>query len=285
MKGALRALPLALILVAGCKTSPQIVSEKVDKAENGKAIPDGNCTSRAVVDAIRDKAFDAAVAKVGEKEAVKLNSLRSVIAGRLENPVVASHDPALERTECSGKIVFGLPPNTQRAFNGATQLSSDISFSTQPAADKSGLVVEATGLETLVDSLVQGAQRKRVVRVGAPEPAPSFDSMFNQPPKVQIREFGSEIEPMPSGGSPSFSCKAKLSRVERMVCDEPGLAAQDQLMAEAYRDAVDRTAPDARARLESLRMRYLSQRNRCADSACVAATYDAWTSALYEWEP
>ncbi len=283
MRRVLRALPLALILVAGCKTSPQVASETVETEEKAESVPAGNCISRAAIDAIRDRVFDAAVAKVEEKEAVKLNSLRSAIAGRLENPVVSSHDPGLQRTECSGKIVFGLPPNTQRAFNGATKLSSDISFSTQPAADKSGLVVEAAGFESLVDDLVQGAQRKRVVRTGASTPA--FDNMFEEPPKPQIREFGSEIEPAQATASPSFSCKPKLSRVEQMVCGDPDLAGQDQLMADAYRDAVDRTAPDARAQLESLRQRYLGQRNRCADAVCIAATYDAWTSALYAWEP
>jgi hypothetical protein len=286
--GGLRAVPLACLLLAACNTAPpqQVTAETKEKVENAEA----DCTARAAVDALRDQVFDAAIAKVEGNEATKLNSLRSVIQGRLENPLVQAHDPALKRTQCAGRLVFGLPPNTQKAFEGATQLIAEVNFSAQPAADGSGLVVEANGYETIVDQLIAGAQKKRTVRVpvpGEPKLRTDFTNMFeaDDRPSEAIRELSDPLPSPDATAKPSFSCKGDRNKVERMICDDAGLAYQDQTMASAYRDARERTPADRRAGLEAVRNKYLGQRNRCTDAACIGTTYDAWTSAMYDWNP
>lgn len=276
---------VAPVLLVGCNEAQKSTTTQVDKPEKPSAAPEADCTARAAIDAIRDKVFDGAVAKVEQSEAVKLNSLRSVVAGRIESPAVANHDPAIKRTECRGRFIFGLPPNTQKAFNGATQLFADVAYAVQPAADKSGLVVEVTGAESIVDSLIQGAKRKRSVTVAAADTTPP--SLFDEelPPPPTLREFGAPIETVSLDRGPSFKCTAKLNRVERTVCDDDGLSDLDRMMAEAYRSARERTPPEAKAKLEALRLQYLARRNRCPDAPCIADTYDAWTTALYEWNP
>jgi hypothetical protein len=282
MKGASRSILIMLVLLAGCREASDEATSRIGPDKTTVETPEANCATRAVVDLLRDKVFDAAIAKVQAKEATKLNSLRSIIAGRLESPVMQSHDPELNRTACAGRIVFGLPPNTKSAFGGATQLAADVSFSVQPAADKSGIVIDTTGTEKLTDELIAGAKFKRKVTVaaaangeGAPSIAPDFKNLFEPDDPLLA----------PSRVGPSFGCKGNLSRVERAVCNDPGLAGQDRTMADAYRDARTRTAPESRSKLEAIRLNYLGQRNRCTDDVCIAMTYDAWTSALYGWNP
>jgi hypothetical protein len=170
MQGVIRFVPLAFALLSACDRMPNSVAKSdVDKAAKPDETPAANCTSRAAFDIIRDQVFDAAIAKVEGKDATKLNSLRAVIAGRLEAPVVAGHDAAIGRTQCMGKIVFGLPPNTQKAFGDADALTANIDYAVQKAADGSGLVVEATGTEAMIESLVAGAKLKRIVPARIPE--------------------------------------------------------------------------------------------------------------------
>ncbi len=272
----------ALLAAAGCDTAREpITTAQIEDNTNAADDPAAQCTSRVVIEKLRDSVFDAAVAKVTDDEAVKLNSLRAAIAGRMESPVVNTHDEGLQRTECAGRLVFGLPPNTQAAFGGAAQLSADINYGVQPAADRSGLVVQATGSGALVTSLVNGAQHKRLVKA-TPPPLPRLDPGLSPlPPLIEV--------PSPSARSstsrPSFRCSGNLSAVERSICDDPGLSAQDATMAETWAGAKARTPADARPELDALRQKYLGRRNRCDDASCLMDVYDDWISALADWNP
>jgi hypothetical protein len=274
---------LVACLISGCDLVPKQPEEKgaATVAAANKAAAD--CTSRAVVEKLRDAIFDTAIAKVEEEEATKLNSLRSVVSGRLENPLVLGFDEALQRSECSGMIIFGLPPNTKEAFKTA-QLTAEIGYAVQPAADKSGLVVAAIGIEPLVDRLTDGAERKRENSGSAARRDP-FGNLFEPdrrgPPPPPVDLSGPPIASI----TPSFACKGKLNRVERIICDDAGLADMDRGMAEAWREAKVRTPPGDMARLEAKRRAWLNERNSCSDGICIAASYDGWTSELYSWDP
>lgn len=189
MRGEIRFLALACLVVAGCESKPNSVAKSdIGKAAKPDESPAANCASRAAFDIIRDQVFDAAIAKVEGKEAAKLNSLRAVIAGRLESPLVSSHDEAIGRTRCMGKVVFGLPPNTQKAFGGADALMADIDYAVQKAADGSGLVVEVTGTDAMVESLIAGAKLKRIIPARIPSatdvrPLP-IEGVFDPPPRA-----------------------------------------------------------------------------------------------------
>lgn len=62
-------------------------------------------------------------------------------------------------------------------------------------------------------------------------------------------------------------------RVLRMVCTDPGLAAQDRRMSSAFYAALARGDASTRAALQSSRNRFLASRDRCGSAACVSQSY------------
>jgi hypothetical protein len=257
-----------------------------------------NCVKPQVVTMLRDKIFDEAIAST--KEATQnLNNLRVALVGRIEAPLLQGHDATLKRTQCAGKLVFSLPPSVIKAFDGATALSADINYAVQPAADKSGLVVEADGTTPIVDALVTATQKKRIVRVKIPNPsapiaagAPRIDmasgDIFGD--LAPSRPLPPEPKPTPvdlgpATVRPSFGCKGNLNRVERMICSDTMLADQDRTLASTYKAARSRAPVAQVGQLESVRTRYLSRRNSCGDAMCVSAVYDDWIAATADWQP
>ncbi len=259
---------------------------------------EADCVKPQVVTMLRDKIFDAAIAST--KEATQnLNNLRVALVGRIESPLLQGHDPALKRTQCAGKLVFSLPPSVIKAFDGATALSADINYSVQPAADKSGLVVDAEGTTPIVEALVTATQKKRIVRVKIPNPnalpvnsAPRIDlangDIFGDlapqrplPPEPKLPP----VDLRPPTVQPSFGCKGNLNRVERMICSDTMLADQDRTLASTYKAARSRAPATEVGKLEVVRNRYLSRRNACGDALCVSAVYDDWIAAMADWQP
>ncbi len=208
MSGVMRFLALVCFVLAGCDSKPNAIAKSdIAKAVKPDESPAANCASRAAFDIIRDQVFDAAIAKVEGKESAKLNSLRAVIAGRLEAPIVSSHDEAIGRTECMGKVVFGLPPNTQKAFGDADALTADINYAVQKAADGTGLVVDATGTEAMVQSLIAGAKLKRIVPARIPSPTSvqplPIEGLFDPPPRTDFEL--PEVSRPPKGDDPGLT--------------------------------------------------------------------------------
>ena len=74
----------------------------------------------------------------------------------------------------------------------------------------------------------------------------------------------------------SFDCARAGTPVERMVCADPGVSAQDQRLADAYQAA---SARDPRVK-ESQREWLASTRNKCGGTACLSQAYAARLEAL-----
>jgi uncharacterized protein YecT (DUF1311 family) len=252
-----------------------------------------DCVSRQVIDLLRDKIFDTAIttSNADKKATQNLNNLRAALLGRVENPVLQGHEAQIRKTNCAGHLVFGLPPSVIKAFGGDSSLSADIAYSIQPAADNSGLVVAATGIDAMVQTLVDASQHKRIVRVEIPGPKmqaapriePNLSTMFD-PPAPPSREIDTVADAAPAA-NPSFGCKRALSRVEKLICADSMLADQDRALDSAYRDARNRASDADMGGLNALHQKYRQRRDSCRDSACVSATYDAWISDIYAWQP
>jgi hypothetical protein len=286
------ALGLGGLTLAGCSTAPSTGSDNATAAQIKGA--EVNCVAPQVTTMLRDQIFDQAI--VNAKDATQnLNNLRSAIVGRIESPLLQGHDPALKRTQCAGRLVFGLPPSVFKAFDGATSLSADVTYAVQPAADKSGIVVTAEGVTPIVDQLVTASQKKRLVRVKIPNPvAPRIvmgpGDIMSGPAELLLPPLP-RAEPLPppsidvpsAAARPSFGCKGNLSRVEKMICSDSMLADQDRSLATAYKAARSRTPAGEVAQLESMRGKYLGRRNACSNAQCVASVYDDWIGALSDW--
>lgn len=72
--------------------------------------------------------------------------------------------------------------------------------------------------------------------------------------------------------SASFDCAKAATMVEKLVCADAALSAQDDVLAATYRQAASLSKPDDSEPKTSQRA-WLKQRNACADAACIAAAY------------
>lgn len=73
--------------------------------------------------------------------------------------------------------------------------------------------------------------------------------------------------------SPSFNCRRATSWVNRVVCNDKELAALDVRMSDAYGDAVTAAGPAGERRIDTDQARFLAQRARCRNAACVDRAY------------
>ncbi len=77
----------------------------------------------------------------------------------------------------------------------------------------------------------------------------------------------------------SFDCAKAATRIEKLVCTDAKLSAQDETLAAVYRQAASlASAGDAEPK-QSQRA-WLKRRNACADADCVAAAYHARIAVL-----
>jgi uncharacterized protein len=76
----------------------------------------------------------------------------------------------------------------------------------------------------------------------------------------------------------SFDCRAATTAVERMICADSHLSAQDERLASAYRNAIQNAA-EAKTVLTEQRQ-WLRQLSRCPDVSCIAAAQETRISAL-----
>ncbi len=283
------------LLLSACGWGGSASNATLGKSEEKKVdLAQQDCVSRQVIDLLRDKIFDTAIttSKAEKKAAQNLNNLRAALLGRIENPVLQGHDAQIRKTSCAGRIVFGLPPSVIKAFGGTSSLFADIAYTVQEAADKSGLVVEATGIDPVVQTLIDASQHKRIVRVEVPGPASAPNparmptdtaGIFDASPPAIVQR--NEPAPALPAARPSFGCNGSLNRVEKMICADYMLADQDRSMDSAFRDMKSRTPEASRGPLLALQSKYRARRDACGDAACVSATYDEWTSELYAFQP
>lgn len=79
---------------------------------------------------------------------------------------------------------------------------------------------------------------------------------------------------------PSFDCARVTSRVNRLICASPELAALDRQLAEHYRVLLAQSGSEAAA-LKREEAQWLHEvRDPCPDAACIAQAYAVWDAVL-----
>lgn len=209
------------------------------------------CGSPDTYDTIREIVFDEA-AKMAPGDPVALNDLRRSVAVNMKFPVVSDVQSELQRTECTGRLVIGLPPMARNAFSGEAELEADLQYSIQPAADGSGDVVRVEGIEYLVQRIAL-AEVERSSRRLASRGGPQLQRTFN----------------------PSFDCGPGLNNTERMICQDEGLSQRDRQLSDAFKQKLAGYTGAARQELLADQRRALAERARCADIDCIYEWYDA----------
>ncbi|WP_127478414.1 lysozyme inhibitor LprI family protein [Sulfurivermis fontis] len=76
----------------------------------------------------------------------------------------------------------------------------------------------------------------------------------------------------------SFDCSKATTTVEKLICSEPELSALDEQLSKAYAGAKE-AAGSSQALIADQR-RWLAERNRCADAACIKLAYTARLAQL-----
>lgn len=145
-----------LPLLAGCDwLNPEIASEAERKEAQERALAQRRqkaCASQATYDRLKLVVFDEAI-RIRNADPVNLDTLASHATVRMEQPVVKTHDEALNVTVCTGRFVLQIPPGAEAAFNGERTLVADIEYAAQAAADGSGLVYQIKGAEPIIYKL------------------------------------------------------------------------------------------------------------------------------------
>lgn len=239
-------------------------------AQGERQAPDlqGWCAAQSTYDAIRRELFRrAAQVRGGDGQAYA--RLADFALLRVSNPVARGVDEQLNSVTCSGSAALDLPPGVVAA-GGRRSLSGDIEYSVQPAADGTGNVVSLGTADAIVVPLATLARRGQP---SAPLVAPDLENVIVQPEAEETGE--DEPETAPVVASPSFDCARARTRGEVLVCGDPGLAALDRQMATQFNAALSDADSRQRALLNRTRGRFLSFRDRCGDSECVAETYRA----------
>jgi len=239
-------------------------------AQEDKRAPDLQswCAAQSTYDSIRRELFRRA-AQVRGSDQQAFARLADFALLRVANPVARGIDEQLPSVTCNGAATIDLPPGVAAA-GGRRSLSGDIEYSVQPAADGTGNVVTLGDADAIVVPLATLARR------GAPQSAPLVPPELQNEATVepvQEAEDEEEEEPAPPAASPSFDCSRARTRGEVLVCSDPGLAALDRQMAAQFNAALSDADARQRALLNRTRNRFLSFRDRCRDSQCVAETY------------
>ena len=110
------------------------------------------CASGTAYDRLKNQLFDAAVAaRHGDR--ANLDTLADYSLLRMEDPVVVSHDRALDITHCKGMLILNVPPGAERGLDGERQLHSEIEYTVQAAADGNGYVYRMRGADPIIARL------------------------------------------------------------------------------------------------------------------------------------
>jgi len=235
-------------------------------ASDGPADLQSWCAAQSTYDAIRRELFRRA-AQVRGTDGQAYARLADFALLRIANPVARGIDEQLPSVTCSGTASLDLPPGV--AAGGRRSLAGDIEYSVQPAADGTGNVVSLANADAIVVPLAT------LTRRGAPQSAPLVPPQLqNQAAPAPAEERADEDDaPAPAAASPSFDCARARTRGEVLVCGDPGLAALDRQMASQFSAALSDADSRQRVLLNRTRGRFLSFRDRCDDSECVAETY------------
>lgn len=234
--------------------------------------PEKWCAAQATYDLIRRELFRRAAQVRGSDEQAYAR-LADFALLRVSGPVVRKIDDRLDRVTCSGNAVLSLPPGV--AVSGDRRsLSGDVEYMVQPAADGTGNVVRLGNADAIVVPL---ATISRSSGSGtAPLVPPDLGNDVEPAPSDEPPPADTSTEPDPpqaTRANPSFDCGNARTRSEVAVCSDPGLAALDRQMAAQFNRSLMDADRRQRRLLERTRDRFLSYRERCANSQCIAETY------------
>jgi hypothetical protein len=212
----------------------------------------------------------------------------------MEAPALKRQDDGAGTLVCSGRASIDLPPGLVVA-GGRTSLNAVIDYAVPSAAGGSGQAVRLAGADPITvplatlsrasDSAAQDnsttdqANEAEPRSLNTPEVGPTAPSPQPVAPAPQPIPVPRAVTPPPAptppraSSSPAFNCRYARTRGEVGVCNDDGLASLDRRMTGVYVEALRAANPEQYALLHRTRDRFLGYRDRCANTACMAAAY------------
>ena len=129
------------------------------------------------------------------------------------------------------------------------------------SADEGTAAVNDAELNGMIDADQKAAEMPRAPPAAAP------------PVEVPLADVVDPLAPAPTSG-PSFDCGGAWRDVERLICDDPELAALDRTMSARYFRALKAADPPRANLLQQSGGAFVRDRNRCPDADCIAQAYD-----------
>lgn len=280
-------LLLLLLLLAYFATNRNADQDKLTQAEMNavaQADPEKLCASKSTYDLIKRDLFRRAAQVRGSDQAA-YDKLAAYAVIRMENPVMESQDSKTGAVNCSASLSLDLPPGVT-VVGGRRTLTSDVDYSIQQAADRSGPVILLRNADAIITPLatLSGTSRPSLDSpTSANEvtdplaPLNDEDVAAPEPPAVPMTPPPPPSRP--AAARPSFNCANAKTRGEIAVCADPGLAALDRNMAAQYSRSIAAATPQQAALLRQTRDRFLAYRDRCPNKACMG---DAYTGRMRE---
>ncbi|MFS8976863.1 lysozyme inhibitor LprI family protein [Cupriavidus necator] len=111
-------------------------------------------------------------------------------------------------------------------------------------------------------------QAKAAAQTATTEPAATVAARPDTPSTVTAAPAPVAVEPPQTVIEASFDCGKAASKIEKLICSAPDTAAADKRLAVAYSAAKAKAADTSGLKAEQVEW-MKSQRNACADSACL----------------
>lgn len=271
------ALGLLLLLIVGAMVmrSTGTDDDRLTGAQTSqREDPEKLCSSQATYDRIKRELFRRAGALRGSDQPAfdKLSAYSSV---RVEAPALRDENGETGGVTCNATLTLDLPPGVA-VVGGRRSLSSEITYTVQPAADRSGNVVMLADADQIIAPLATLAKtapppedvlQNTVANDGTTAPVQPVDPLAPAP------EPGQQPVAATGTANPSFSCSAARSSGEVAVCNDSGLAALDRRMASQFNSAMSSADPEQRTVLIRTRDSFLRYRDQCPNNECIAQTY------------
>jgi len=253
MRTAFITLPLLAVL-AGCGSPEEAPVDPVQQARIAEQEQrlHSVCSAPQTYARLKELLFDEAVRQRGGDPAGLDAAITAANLSVLE-PVTATGNPQ-GVVVCSGRVLLELPGDPE-----ARRLAADVEYAAQAASDGSGLVFDLEGA---------GAMVRELALLGGP----AATAGPAQPPSTEP-PTGDAHRAIHSDG-PSFDCSYARLPSEKMICASRPLAALDREMASLYYDRMARADERTRQLLRRTRDAFLTRRDRCQQSTCIASVYE-----------
>lgn len=226
------------------------------------------CAKADTYETIKKIVFENAISTNNENP-VKINDWQKEFSVTISMPVLTGYDKELAKTSCSGRLVFSVPENERKFFNGNAEIKGDITYSVQPSADKSGDIVNAQGVNFLIKDIVSANGRA----VGM-QTAEIVDAQ-NAAEEAKAAELAKIGGPqLTQTYNPSFDCGQKLNNTERMICQSEYLSSSDRELSSLFKEKISYYSGAQKQKLLAMQRANLVRRAQCADTSCVEAWYE-----------